>query len=700
MRRSVLSTATVLLAIAVAGSVARAAAPRIISFQGRLADGDGAPVPGSVQVVFRLYDAASGGSEQWSETHAALTPNVEGIFALSLGTTTSLAGVDFGQPLWLQVEIDGETLDPRFALAATPYAMRAVSAESADTSASLGSVTEGDVTSLQTHAAANTTAIAANATDIATNATGIAANVTDIATSVTVIAANTADVAANATDIATNTADITANAADIATNATGVATNVADVATNATGIAANATSIAANAADITATETALSTHAANASAHHTRYTDAEAVSAVGSSFWSLTGNAGTTPGTHYLGTTDSQALELRVAGQKILRLEPSTTADEGPNVIAGSSNNAVGSGVLGATIAGGGDPSRLSMDKANIVSDDYCTIGGGSGNVAGNADASIFATISGGADNTATAPSTTVGGGAGNHATAQYAVVAGGSLNNATSLHSTVAGGRHNTASGEASTVGGGYENEASTGYGNTVSGGLSNTATGAYASIAGGEDNAASGDHSAVSGGWNNGAEGTYSAVPGGRYNFARGECSFAAGFRANANADGTFVWGDSTNTNFIVTNADTFNVRASGGVYLYTNGALTAGMYLGAGGSAWNTHCDRNLKENFVEEDGERILEKISEMPITSWNYKAQDPTVRHIGPVAQDFNAAFGFGEDEFFINTSDLDGVNIAAIKALERRTRELQECNDRLEAQIAELKALIAEQARE
>ena len=78
----------------------------------------------------------------------------------------------------------------------------------------------------------------------------------------------------------------------------------------------------------------------------------QAVGGAGGS-WSLSGNAGTTPGTNFLGTTDNQALELKVNGQRVLRLEPD--ALNGSNVIGGSpANTATGDG--GAFIGGGGQP--------------------------------------------------------------------------------------------------------------------------------------------------------------------------------------------------------------------------------------------------------------------------------------------------------------------------------------------------------
>jgi hypothetical protein len=74
--------------------------------------------------------------------------------------------------------------------------------------------------------------------------------------------------------------------------------------------------------------------------------------------WGRTGNAGTTPGTNFLGTTDNNAFEVKVNNARALRIEPGST----PNVIGGHSSNTVTSGVVAATIGGGGSstgrPSR------------------------------------------------------------------------------------------------------------------------------------------------------------------------------------------------------------------------------------------------------------------------------------------------------------------------------------------------------
>lgn len=78
-----------------------------------------------------------------------------------------------------------------------------------------------------------------------------------------------------------------------------------------------------------------------------------------------------------------------------------------------------------------------------------------------------------------------------------------------------------------------------------------------------------------------------------------------------------------------------------------------------------------DRNVKENFQAIDAEEVLAKVAAMPITRWAYKA-DPSAEHIGPVAQDFRAAFGLGSDDKSIAMVDGDGVALAAIQGLNRK----------------------------
>ena len=80
---------------------------------------------------------------------------------------------------------------------------------------------------------------------------------------------------------------------------------------------------------------------------------------------------------------------------------------------------------------------------------------------------------------------------------------------------------------------------------------------------------------------------------------------------------------------------------------------------------------------------------------MPVTTWNYLTQEDEVRHAGPVAQDFHAAFGLGESDLLINTIDIDGINMAAAKALDARTALQRERIAELEAEVETLTERVA-----
>lgn len=176
-----------------------------------------------------------------------------------------------------------------------------------------------------------------------------------------------------------------------------------------------------------------------------------------------------------------------------------------------------------------------------------------------------------------------------------------------------------------------------------------------------------------------------------------ADADYSVALGYRASVNGQkGSFVWADASTTDSLESFANnSFRIRASGGVVLYTNPTTTTGVYLNAGGSSWNVLSDRNRKESFLDVEGEDVLARLREVPVSTWRYVSEeDRAVRHIGPMAQDWHAAFGLGTDDESINMSDFDGVNLAAIQALEARTTEQAERIRSLEAEVAELRALV------
>jgi hypothetical protein len=86
---------------------------------------------------------------------------------------------------------------------------------------------------------------------------------------------------------------------------------------------------------------------------------------------------------------------------------------------------------------------------------------------------------------------------------------------------------------------------------------------------------------------------------------------------------------------------------------------------------------------------------LDKVAALPISTWSYIA-DKDVRHVGPMAQDFYAAFNVGMDDKHISMVDADGVSLAAIQALNQKVedggQQAEDRMQRLEAENAELKA--------
>ncbi len=94
--------------------------------------------------------------------------------------------------------------------------------------------------------------------------------------------------------------------------------------------------------------------------------------------------------------------------------------------------------------------------------------------------------------------------------------------------------------------------------------------------------------------------------------------------------------------------------------------------------------------LKEHFVTIDGQEVLERLARLPITTWNYKTDAPSVRHMGPMAQDFYAAFGLGADERHLAPLDVNGVALAGVQALSQQVQAQATEIATLEQQNAEL----------
>ena len=103
-----------------------------------------------------------------------------------------------------------------------------------------------------------------------------------------------------------------------------------------------------------------------------------------------------------------------------------------------------------------------------------------------------------------------------------------------------------------------------------------------------------------------------------------------------------------------------------------------------------------DRNVKRDIESIDGQEVLTRLDQLALAEWSYIADPEGVRHVGPMAQDFYAAFGLGSDETKIAPGDMAGVSLAAIKALNAENAKLRARLEALELQQAQLQAVMVQ----
>jgi hypothetical protein len=350
-----------------------------------------------------------------------------------------------------------------------------------------------------------------------------------------------------------------------------------------------------------------------------------------------------------------------------------------------------------ATIAGG-----LSN---KIEGGAYAFIGGGiqnytsgGGAIAGgmsNSSLGYFSFVGAGLKNVANGNCPFIGGGVENSTDGYLPTVVGGLRNMAGDL-AFVGGGDNNDAQGTFGFVGGGVGNSASA-TASAVAGGGANTNSGEGSFIGGGTYNSvdSSAPYAVVAGGQSNTVSGPYAIVPGGYLNVA-GTNSFAAGVLAKATNSGSFVWSGSSAVETVSTNDNSFTVRATGGVRFITSlatnglgvgqGGMQNGVVLMPGETSWSSLSDSNAKTAVVSVDPRAILAKIDRLPVGEWEYK-HAPQRRYFGPMAQDFHAAFGLGNDDKTINTLDADGVLFLSVKGLVEELKERDAKIERLESKL-------------
>lgn len=448
--------------------------------------------------------------------------------------------------------------------------------------------------------------------------------------------------------------------------------------------------------------------------------------------WALDGNV-SPPAGSFLGIADAGSeapLELRARDAAVARFTPAgtpTNYGNAPIVLLGSTANEASG--AGATVSGGGSVLTPSgspcADCGNRAIERFATVSGGWMNSA----ETTFATIGGGIANTAQGFYSVIPGGNSNLTQGQSSVVSGGTLNVARSNESSVVGGYQNVASGEASTVAGGENNCAggdhsfAAGYRAKVRHGneaLDLACAGVFAALdpAGDKGSFVWADTQAadfVSTGANQfllRAGGgvminTNTAVASGLDDLVIG----ARSAPADADADLVLKTRSGKNARMYLQDGNGMLVFSNVGsaVTAYGLGDATpvAGRYLATGangahlttGGTWTNGSSRAFKHAFEAIDAGDMLARVLALPLSRWQYRDSKEGV-HLGPMAEDFAAAFGLGSGTQHISTVDADGVALAAIQGLnEKLVRENDALQAQLSAQAAALDAALERLAR-
>jgi hypothetical protein len=394
-----------------------------------------------------------------------------------------------------------------------------------------------------------------------------------------------------------------------------------------------------------------------------------------SGFWATNGNTGANPTNGaFLGNADDLPLELRVNGHRALRLEPDSSGVF-PNVILGSDGNSIGAGVFSSSI-GGGEENSILLSPGQTQEKDS-VIAGGDGNSIGTAALAGAVLFSG---------LNAIGGGHGNsiRARAAFSVISGGEGNTiaTNSRYAAIPGGDQNSATNHAFAAGhrAKANHDGTFVWADASDVDFASTATNQFLIRASGGVgiNTANPSRELEVQHTSDVEIGIKSTDTGGHLWTLQ-----SSSVSGNANLDASFQTID----------------RTSGGARLLigTNGFVGIGTSAPtnklhvAGGitcTALVQTSDRNAKENFAPISPDEVLTKVAALPISTWTYKEMRDG-RHLGPMAQDFYAAFRLGGSDTTITAIDTEGVALAAIQGLNQKLRQESEAKD---TEIAELKA--------
>jgi hypothetical protein len=362
--------------------------------------------------------------------------------------------------------------------------------------------------------------------------------------------------------------------------------------------------------------------------------------------------------------------------------------------IGGGNNNTISSGATAATISGGignsiqvfGIQSAVGGGQANVIKSSYSVIGGGLVNSIGAGATSGF--LGGGSNNLVSGVEGTVPGGGNNIAggVASFAAGQGAyAVNNDTFVWSD------GSSPNFVSTAKNQFLIQATNGVG-------INTASPQQAlSVVGGMNIDQNSQNSGT--------------VHANALTFGGGSGEGIASQRTSgASQDSLEFYTDFANRMIILQNGNVGIGNSSPGHLLVVG---NSGSPAYCDGTTWQNGSDRNSKHDFAAISPSEVLAKVSALPITQWQYKIEKNGIKHLGPMAQDFHAAFGLnGADDKHIATVDEEGVALAAIQGLNQKIEETQQSvkdkdqeiqtlrqqNDSLAGRLNELEATVKQLA--
>jgi len=381
--------------------------------------------------------------------------------------------------------------------------------------------------------------------------------------------------------------------------------------------------------------------------------------------------------------------------------------------IGGGQNNAIWTNSSFATISGGGG------SRGNRIAHyaDNAAIGGGYNNTIGDNAAS--ATIGGGANNAIQniSPGSIIAGGAGNGilSGSTNATIGGGEGNmiQSTGNYATIPGGRDNIATNFAFAAGTGAQavNQGAFVWADSSGPIFSSTANNQFAVRATGGAAFQLGNAAAL-----------FQTTGGVLFQLGSANATVQADDTSTyPDAKQLVIQGNSNPNRQLELGYKTANGANYGSIQAYEQGTITRPLVLqpasGNVGINMTTPAsaldvggdinasglvraqgvtltsDRNAKEHFTAVNARQVLAKVAALPVSQWNFKTDSQDVRHLGPMAQDFQAAFGLdGADDKHISVMDEGGVALAAIQGLNQKLEETRADNAALRADNADLRA--------